>query len=79
MDRQSEENLANPRSEKISKLKGHFFVPSYQRGYRWGQHEIEALMDDIYACRDLDPGIKYCLQPIVVKERISGASADEAR
>lgn len=79
MDKQSEEGRANPRPEKVSKLKGHFFVPSYQRGYRWGQHEVEALLNDIYGCRYLDPGIKYCLQPIVVKERISGASVDEAR
>jgi hypothetical protein len=80
MDRQLEESLAaNPRPEKVSKLNGHFFVPSYQRGYRWGHHEVEALLNDIYGCRDLEPGIKYCLQPIVVKERISGAPADEAR
>lgn len=75
----SEERFENPRLEKVSKLQGHFFVPSYQRGYRWGQHEVEALLNDIYGCRFLDPGTKYCLQPIVVKERVSGASADEAR
>lgn len=79
MEEPSEEVLANPRPEKVSKLKGHFFVPSYQRGYRWGQHEVEALLNDIYGCRFLDPGTKYCLQPIVVKERVSGAFTDEVR
>lgn len=78
MQEPSEEVLGNPRPEKVSKLKGYFFVPSYQRGYRWGQHEVEALLNDIYGCRRLqNPDTKYCLQPIVVKERV--ASADETR
>ena len=25
-----------------------FFVPAYQRGYRWTENEVEALLDDIY-------------------------------
>jgi len=77
MQTPSEVVLENPRPEKVSKLKGYFFVPSYQRGYRWGQHEVEALLNDIYGCRFLSPNTKYCLQPIVVKERV--ASADETR
>ena len=24
----------------VSNIKGTFFVPSYQRGYRWGQDEV---------------------------------------
>lgn len=35
-----------------------FFVPSYQRGYRWGETEVVRLLDDIYAteCKR-----NYCL------------------
>ena len=29
-------------------LKEDFFVPSYQRGYRWTETEVKALLDDIY-------------------------------
>ena len=51
-----------------------FVVPSYQRGYRWSNDQIERLLLDLY-----DFGVEknngnplvgdyYCLQPIVVKE-----------
>ena len=44
-------------------IKGSFFVPDYQRGYRWGEGEVKQLLDDIY-----ENGLKpYYLQPIVVK------------
>lgn len=47
----------------VGDISGEFFVPSYQRGYRWDE-EVERLLDDIYA-----NGQKgYCLQPIVVKK-----------
>ncbi|MBK8134157.1 MAG: DUF262 domain-containing protein [Gammaproteobacteria bacterium] len=26
---------------------GHFFIPAYQRGYRWTRYEVEKLLDDI--------------------------------
>ena len=54
--------------KKIHEIKGNFFVPSYQRGYRWGKEEIEVMLDDI-----LENGQKnYCLQPIVIKEKEDG-------
>ena len=41
-------------------LEKSFFVPHYQRGYRWGKQQVEQLLDDIdafrairAACRDL--------------------------
>ena len=35
-------------TKTIGELKDHrFFVPSYQRGYRWTEHEVTALLDDI--------------------------------
>lgn len=49
----------------VGEISGEFFVPSYQRGYRWGEDEVTRLLDDIYA-----NGTKnYCLQPIVVKRK----------
>lgn len=63
----------------ISELLGkNFFIPSYQRGYRWTQQQVEDLLNDIYAFsikdkqRDKDNSIKefYCLQPIVVKPHV---------
>lgn len=46
----------------VGKIAGEFVVPNYQRGYRWGRHEVEQLLNDI---RD-SPG-DYYLQPIVVR------------
>ena len=47
----------------VGKISGEFVVKSYQRGYRWGESQVNALLNDIY-----DNGQKaYCLQPIVVR------------
>lgn len=52
----------------ILEIEGHFVVPGYQRGYRWGQLEVERLVEDIHA----NLGLNYCLQPIVVKSNDRG-------
>ncbi|GHU68218.1 hypothetical protein FACS189413_04590 [Bacteroidia bacterium] len=48
-----------------------FYIPSYQRGYRWSATEVKELLNDIsdFKPRDVDDNNKtwYCLQPIVVK------------
>jgi uncharacterized protein with ParB-like and HNH nuclease domain len=41
-----------------------FYVPAYQRGYRWGEVEVSRLLDDIWYSRDKP----YYLQPVVVKQ-----------
>ena len=47
----------------VLEIKGNFFVPDYQRGYRWGENEVKQLLGDIY-----ENGLKsYYLQPIVVQ------------
>lgn len=46
----------------VGDLKGHFVVPSYQRGYRWGAHEVAHLLNDIAQSEG-----PYYLQPVVVK------------
>lgn len=48
----------------VGDIKGDFYVPSYQRGYRWGKAEVERLLDDIYSTKGTR---NYCLQPVVVK------------
>lgn len=52
----------------VGKIEGEFYIPSYQRGYRWGKDEVERLLDDI--CANGAKG--YCLQPIVVRRRKDG-------
>lgn len=46
-----------------------FFIPSYQRGYRWGKLQIVDLLKDIDEFDNQFDGLFYCLQPLVVKER----------
>ena len=50
-----------------------FFIPSYQRGYRWTERQVEDLLEDINAfiptqIEKSDEKTWYCLQPVVVKE-----------
>ena len=49
----------------VSSIKGEFYIPSYQRGYRWGENEVIRLLDDVYA----NGKKNYCLQPIVVRKK----------
>ncbi|EAK5115258.1 DUF262 domain-containing protein [Campylobacter upsaliensis] len=54
----------------IGDLKGeNFVIPSYQRGYRWTNKEVTALLQDIwdFAQMENQPDF-YCLQPIVIKK-----------
>lgn len=48
-----------------------FFIPHYQRGYRWTKLQVEQLLDDIdsFSPREITADSKtfYCLQPVVVK------------
>ncbi len=55
-----------------------FYIPSYQRGYRWSTNEVKDLLNDIseFTPRIVDDESNektwYCLQPIVVKKRENG-------
>lgn len=53
----------------VGDLEGTFAVPAYQRGYRWTAHEVDALLNDLWANGDRP----YCLQPVVVRRRGDGA------
>ena len=44
-----------------------FFIPHYQRGYRWGEKEVSLLLDDLSEFVESGTGDTYCLQPLVFK------------
>lgn len=47
-----------------------YYIPEYQRGYRWEETQVLDLLQDLYAFFIGDTkGQFYCLQPIVVKEK----------
>lgn len=61
----------NIKLKSISELLRYkFFIPSYQRGYRWTSQQVEDLLNDVWEFSK--PKKKdyefYCLQPLVVKE-----------
>lgn len=60
-------NANTPKSPLRHKLVGDicgvFFVPGYQRGYRWDTADVKRLLDDIWRSEDK----VYNLQPVVVK------------
>lgn len=43
-----------------------FFIPSYQRGYRWTEQQVKDLLNDINEFDKTKDGQFYCLQPLVV-------------
>lgn len=61
---------------EINKLiKEKFYIPTYQRGYRWGKEQVEELLKDIYefmGTANIQNGEFYCLQPIVIMKRDDG-------
>lgn len=68
--------VENPRIRSVGDLlEENFFVPRYQRGYRWGKQEITELLDDILqyynATQNRENRVSkfYCLQPVVVKKK----------
>lgn len=52
----------------VGDITGDFFIPDYQRGYRWGSLEVTTLLQDI----DDAKGNAYYLQPIVLKAMSDG-------
>lgn len=69
-ERMSTDNL---RLRSVSELMTEsFFIPAYQRGYRWTSRQVTELLEDVSAFT-LRPrpvqGEFYCLQPVVVTRR----------
>lgn len=60
----------------IRSLSGlNFFIPDYQRGYRWSEGQVIQMLNDFKEfCKGIDndqvkTGEFYCLQPVVVKKK----------
>jgi uncharacterized protein with ParB-like and HNH nuclease domain len=56
----------------INQLLGkEFFIPSFQRGYRWSEEQVKDLLEDVWEFFNIskkDDGKFYCLQPVIVKK-----------
>lgn len=48
-----------------------FFIPNYQRGYRWTEQQVTDLLNDILEFSQKNNSLSefYCLQPLVVKKK----------
>ena len=51
-----------------------FYIPHYQRGYRWTSQQVNDLLNDIWTfskkpASEIIQGEFYCLQPVVVKKK----------
>ncbi len=58
-------------------LKLRFYIPAYQRGYRWNaDSQVKALLEDVnqYQIDSNNPDGFYCMQPVVVKRRTDNDS-----
>jgi len=54
----------------VSDFKGeNFFIPDYQRGYRWEAQQVNDLLNDLSFFYKESPGESYSMQPIVVKRK----------
>ena len=49
-------------------MNNNFYIPDYQRGYRWTKSEVRKLLQDLEEFLNMSPNNNrfYCLQPLVV-------------
>lgn len=60
--------MSNIELKAIKDLVGmNFFIPNYQRGYRWTCQQVKDLLDDIKEFMENNSTNIYCIQPLVVK------------
>lgn len=56
-----------------SLLQEKFYIPAYQRGYRWKEKQVQDLLEDIrefyLTSLNSEENTFYCLQPVVVKQK----------
>lgn len=67
----SNQNIQDPNKLKgriVGSIDNDFFVPSFQRGYRWKRKQVKQLLDDIWRSGNN----VYYLQPIVVAPNEKG-------
>ena len=66
--------------KSVSDLLGmKFFIPSYQRGYRWTEQQVKDLLNDVNEFKSVINKVTnketwYCLQPLVVRRMNEGDS-----
>ena len=52
----------------VSEISGKkFFIPAYQRGYRWTEQQVLDLLNDVNEFKTGGDNAWYCLQPLVVR------------
>ena len=56
-------------AKPIGNIKGNFFIPQYQRGYRWTDSQVKTLLNDLWENCNQEIKKEYCLQPVVVRKR----------
>lgn len=56
-------------AKPIGDIKGIFFIPKYQRGYRWTDSQVKILLNDLWENCSQQIKRDYCLQPVVVRKR----------
>ena len=56
-------------AKPIGNIKGNFYVPRYQRGYRWSDSQVKTLLNDLWENCNQETKKEYCLQPVVVRKR----------
>ena len=67
-------NILEPRAVH-ELLDQHFYIPYYQRGYRWTEQQVNQLLDDVWEYARLNDKADakdrsfYCLQPVVAKPK----------
>ena len=66
--------------KSVSELLGmKFFIPSYQRGYRWTEQQVKDLLNDVKEFIDNNKTGFYSLQPLVVKKRWSPNALEDIK
>lgn len=64
------ENYVILEAKPIKDIRGTFYIPAYQRGYRWERTQVKTLLNDLYQCMEANGQEKdYCLQPVVVQKK----------
>lgn len=57
--------------KSVDELLGmNFYIPAYQRGYRWNTQQVKDLLEDIQEFIDKKKEGFYCIQPLVVRRNI---------
>ena len=56
-------------AKSIGDIRGKFYVPKYQRGYRWTDLQVKTLLSDLWENCNKETKREYCLQPVVIRKR----------